>query len=188
MIEDYLPRCLDNLRNLSNFTEVQLDCEEPDHCIEFSGPSGKVVMRARTFRVDGARSLLRYLARFDTSRTEQLEIDYDISPSNDFAYQALFPMKDLRLLTLYQCASTHTFVHALDPHMSSSGVMICPKLEELVIEHRRPLDIKNVIGMAAARASRGAKPKSIRIVNLQGWMHPRTDVMELRKHVLHVGC
>ena len=186
LIEDHLPTPLGNLRNLPNFTTVELYAGQPYSYIKFRGPNGKVKVIARISRVDRTCSLLESLARFDTSKTERLKIESGNSPTSDPAYQALLPMKDLRTLTLYLCASTYTFVRALDPHTSSSGVLICPKLEDLVIEHRGPLDIKNVIGMAAARASRGAKLKSIRIINRQGLVHPRTDVIELGKHVLRV--
>jgi hypothetical protein len=62
--------------------------------------------------------------------------------------------------------------------------VVCPLLEELHIELKEEtLDLKDVIGMAAARASKGAKLKSVRIV--QG-SYTRADVLELKKHVLHV--
>jgi hypothetical protein len=68
----------------------------------------------------------------------------------------------------------------------SAEVVVCPKLEELVIEHMEMVDIKNIIRMAAARASRGAKLKSVRIVSQGGFV--QIDVLELKKHVLHVEC
>ena len=46
-----------------------------------------------------------------------------------------------------------------------------------------PIDMKSVIGVVAARASKGAKLKSIRII---GCKSVRTEVLELKKHVLHV--
>ena len=74
--------------------------------------------------------------------------------------------------------------------MSSPEVVACPKLEGLVLEFyfsRAEVDIKSLIGMAAARASRGAKLRSIRVVD--GRDEPRLDpagALELRKHAWHV--
>ena len=98
-------------------------------------------------------------------------------------------MKHLRTLTLSQCAAPHLFTRALDPRMSSLGVVVCPELEELVLVLRRngeTLDIKDVTDMAAGRASRGAKLKSVRIVS-QG-KFTKIDMLELEKHVLHMEC
>ena len=95
-------------------------------------------------------------------------------------------MKDLRILDLYQCETPHTLVHALHPSMSSSGVVVCPQLEELAIEHRRRFDMKDIVRTVAARASRGAKLKTVRIVTWDKTMIPPADLLELKKHVLHV--
>ena len=96
-------------------------------------------------------------------------------------------MKSLRILTLYLCKHPQVFINVLDPNTSSSGVMVCPKLEELDIEHRDLFHIKDVIGMASVRVSRGARLKSVRIFNQLGHENPEVHVLELRKHVLHVG-
>lgn len=73
--------------------------------------------------------------------------------------------------------------------MSPSGVVVCPKLEELVIEiYLERFDIKDVIGIAAARAIRGMKLKSVRIINSSRTTYPQVDVLELKKHVLNVEC
>jgi hypothetical protein len=68
--------------------------------------------------------------------------------------------------------------------MSSSEVVVCPKLEELVLVliDREVFDIEHVIGRAAARASRGAKLKSVRIVGQDEI--GRNDMLELEKHGL----
>jgi hypothetical protein len=73
--------------------------------------------------------------------------------------------------------------------MSSSGVVVCPELEELVLVLRRDgetLDIKDVTDMAAGRASKGVQLKSVRIVSQGKFM--KTDMLELEKHVLHMEC
>ena len=98
-------------------------------------------------------------------------------------------MKHLRTLTFSRCTSPDIFIHALDPIMSPSGDVICPRLEDLVLVLRlkgKRLDIKRVIEMAAARASRGVKLKSVKIVGQDESM--RIDALELRKHVSHVEC
>ena len=70
----------------------------------------------------------------------------------------------------------------------SSGVVVCPKLEELVLvlpSDRETLNIKNVIDLAVARVSSGAKLRTIKIAS----MHDKldlVDVLELRKHVWQV--
>ena len=132
----------------------------------------------------GPRFVLESLDNFDTSKTEQLLIGYSKSPSGVPPYRILLPMKHLRTLKLCQFESSHIFIHALHPSMSSSGVVVCPKLEELSIQlHQETLDLKDVIGMAAARASKGANLKSVRID--QG-SYTRADVLKLKKHVLHL--
>jgi hypothetical protein len=132
-------------------------------------------------------SVLGSLARFDTSKTERLKIDYGNSPSRDPPYRALLPMKDLRTLTLSRCTSPHIFVHALHPNMSLSGDVVCPKLEELVLVldvYGAMFSAEDVIGTLAARASRGAKPKAIRLINRNKFTE--IDVLKLKEHVLHV--
>ena len=68
--------------------------------------------------------------------------------------------------------------------MSPSGALVCPKLEEFFVEHREPLDIRGIVRMAAARASRGANLKSVRISD----RYEQSDVLELKKYVSRVEC
>ena len=177
------PRFIDNLRNFSNFTTIKLDCGPTR--IQFSGPNGEVRMDLRDDRTYMA---LESLAHFNTSKTEQLEIVGSDPPSCDPPHRAFLPMKNLRTLTLVRCKNPHFFVHALDPGMSLSGVVVCPKLEELVIEHREMFDIRSVTGTAAARASKGVGFKIVRIVPWRKVVHPQLDVLELEKYVRHVEC
>ena len=184
--EDSPPRFLDNLRNLTDFTIIQLYDEGSNSHMLFSGPNGQVRMTPRISRLDGTCSVLEYLAQFDTSKTEQLEIIGGNSASSGPPSQALLPMKDLCTLTLYLCANPHVFIHALDPSVNASGIMVCPKLEKLIIDHRDSLEIKDVIGMAAARESRGAKLKFVMIISWDRSVYAQSDVLELKKHVLRV--
>ena len=65
--------------------------------------------------------------------------------------------------------------------------MVFPELEELVIglKNNGAFDIENVTGMAA-RAPRGAKLGTDRIVGKHGSVNPQLDVSELKKHVSRV--
>ena len=69
--------------------------------------------------------------------------------------------------------------------MNSSGV-VCPKLEELILESPdEALDVKSVVGMTAWRAWKGKKLRTIRIVDGRGEPDPKV-MSELKKHVSHV--
>ena len=90
-------------------------------------------------------------------------------------------MKGLRALKLTMCENSHFLIHTLDPSTDSPEVVVCPELEDIVIVFstaREIFDIKGVIGMVAARASRGAKLTSIRIVSDRKFA--RADVSELK--------
>jgi hypothetical protein len=181
------PRFLDNLRNLPNFTDIRLHINGRYTYMQFSGPNGQVRMIPRTSRASWPNLVLESLGQFDTSKVERLRVDYYDSRSSDLLYQALLPMIYLRTLELCYCANPHILIHALHPTMSSSGAVVCPKLEELVVAlDEETLDMESVIGAVAARASRGAKLEFLRIVGQD--QHARTDVLELEKHVLRVEC
>jgi len=183
-IGDRPPRFIDNLKNLSSFTTIQSDSRELR--IRFSGPNGEVGMNIQGI---GTRLLVEFLAHFDTSKTERLEIIgcHGSSVGNP-VYQTLLPMKDLRTLKFDQCNEPQTFLRALHPGMSLSGAVVCPELEELVIMHGWAFNIKNVVAVAAARASRGAKLKFVKIVHRHTTIYSQPDVLELKEHVLHVEC
>jgi hypothetical protein len=185
LIKDHPPRFLDNLRNLANFTTVTLSGCDSNPYMQFSGPNGQFSMITTTSGVDRTCLMIESLDHFDTSGIEQLTITHGKIPSNDPPYRALLPMKHLRTLTLRCCESSHVFVRALHPKASSSRVVACPELEELVIVlDGMTVDMSSVIGVVAARASRRLKLKSIRIV---GPKSVRPYLLEqLGKHVLHV--
>jgi len=181
------PRFFDNLRNFPNFTTLRLLSGGTLHSrMEFSGPNGQVIIFPNVFRPNTPCLALGSLVQFDTSQTKRLEIRYGDHSASDSPQQTLLPMKDLRTLVLDRYARPDTFVDALDPSVSSSGVMVCPKLEELVIEDEKAVDIKRVIGMAEVRVSRGAKLKLVKIAGRDKF--GRIDVLELEKHVSHVEC
>ena len=187
LIGDLLPRSLENLRNFSNFTTIQLSVVEPNPRMKFSGPNGRVNIIFTNPGFDGTHLALGSLAQLDTSNTENLVIEEGKPRSSRGPlYQALLPMTDLRTLTLSGCRSPHIFAQALQPGMNSSEVVVCPKLEELILESPDGVfDIKSVIKMAAARALRGKKLRMVRLIDKQGEPDPEV-MLELKKHVSHV--
>ena len=189
LVGEHLPRSLDNLKNLSNFTTIQLYFGVGYPCMRFSGPNGEVNTTVITFPANPTGLVLKSLGQLNTSKTKWLELNCSNPPNRNYLYQALLPMNNLHTLMLSQCRHLYIFIHALDPSMSPSEVVVCPKLEELILMFRTDeeiLDITSVVGMAAARASRGAKLRTIRIVDELGEVD--LDVLELRKHVWNVEC
>ena len=182
-IEDHLPRSLDNLRNLSNFTDVYVGDLYPR--MRFVGPNGQLLV---TMSQPDTTCVAEHLARFDTSKTERLEVANSNCPSRNLLYQALLPMENLRTLALSRWRNSHVYVRALDPNTSLPNVVVCPKLEELIIVPRNGLagfDVGSVTEMARARASRGVKLRVIRILSGQNKLDPGPE-LELRKYVWHV--
>ena len=62
-IEDYLPRSLDNLRNLSNFTKIRLHFQNDIVSMQFAGPNGWVLITAMAASADANRSVAQSLAQ-----------------------------------------------------------------------------------------------------------------------------
>lgn len=127
--------------------------------------------------------VLEFLARFDTSTTNHLEVTYYDPPSEYLLGQALLPMKNLHSLTVLRCENLLPIIHVLNPDISSSSILICPKLEELrvYIYREEDFDVDHAVEMAAARASRGAKLKFVRVVSSR--KHVPVDVSELCRYV-----
>ena len=189
LIEDHLPRSLGNLRNLLDFADIQLRIGERFSRIRLSGPNGRVTMFPRTSRIDATYLVLDSLAQLDISGAKHLKIDRGNSPLSNPFYRVLLSMKHLRALTLSRCRNLDVFINLLGPSASSSGIVVCPKLEELVLVLRldgKTFNMENVIGMAEARASRGMKLKAVRIVSHDESVH--VDALELMEHVLRVEC
>ena len=187
LIGDLLPRSLDNLKNFSNFTTIQLYLGGLYPHMEFSGPNGEVTIVTVTYRDDETCLVLECLTELDISGTEWLEINRGDPPSRAHVYQALLPMKDLRTLVFFECKSLHTFIHALQPGADSSDAVVCPQLEGLglvLCTDGEMFDITSVVEMAAARALRGVKLRTVRIAGGEG--EAGLDVSELRKYVWNV--
>jgi len=187
-LEYHIPKSLDNLRNLSDFTNIALDFSgfRPD--VQFTGPNGRVTVTCTFPQANPTSSVLECLAHIDTSKTERLEIIRGNPPSRDSSYQTLLHMENLHTLKLSRCQSPHFFTRALHPSISSSAAVVCSKLEDLVLVLRtdkETFNIKDLIRMAAARALMGAKLMTVKIVGGQGEPDPG-GVFELGKYVLHV--
>lgn len=185
-IQDYLPGSFDNLRNLSDFTEIRMDFGESYTHMRFAGPNGQVCLVPQTFGFGATAIGLESLALFDTSKTRRLDLTNSDPLSKHLLYQTLLPMKNLLTLTISECHNPSFFFRTLDPSLDPSNVLVCPKLEMLVlcIDRKEGFDFQTVMNMAASRASRGAKLKFVRIESRVEFV-PVT-VLELRKHVLHV--
>jgi hypothetical protein len=95
-------------------------------------------------------------------------------------------MEDLRTLTLTQCNNL-IFILILDPDKNTSKIVLCPKLEEIIlyIKHPNQFHINELLSMAEERASRGAKLSMIMIVTTDA-LAPTKEVFQLRKHVSRV--
>ena len=202
-VDDNLPSSLNNLRNLSGFNKVYVRLQDgtdditgldTEARIELKGPNGGFCMLVVSSLpdFDPASEIFESLARFDTSRVEQLHTEYDIPPYRD-THQALLPMRSLRTLVVSRCPyrSLSTFMEVLNPDVFPAMEVVCPLLERLILViFDKDFDVRSVSEMAAARASMGAKLKSLVIVgdwvqNSKGGM---ADMSQLRKHVLNVEC
>ena len=190
-LEGCLPRSLDNLRNLPEFTNISLFFGGAEPGVRFTGPNGQVSVHPRTPQVNGTWLLLGQL---DTSRTKRLRAFGDNLPlpPSDAIYPVLLSMTDLRTLTVSRCENLNAIIDSLSPNKNPSGVVVCPKLEELVLNprYRDPFNFESsinmVVRMVAVRAARGAKLECVRIVSrstVMQWMVP-----DLAKHVSRVEC
>jgi len=183
-IDDHLPRSLDNLKNLSNFTKICLHYKRQFVSLEFTGPNGRARMVSTSSEPGSTHLVSRSLTRLDTSKTKWLEvINGDLL--SEGIYQALPSMTDLRTLTLSRCESTISILLALDPVISFKDSITCPKLEEIVFRTNERFDIESMADIAAARALRGLPLKSVRIIS-HGEPVPGEGVIELLKHVANV--
>jgi hypothetical protein len=177
VIGEHLPR---SLKNLSGFTTVQLHVAERYPRMEFSGPNGKVTTISRTVRPDCAELALESLAQLDTSKTKR--------STRGTSLPGILPTTNLRTLTLSKCRFTRMLIHTLRPAAGSSEVVICPELEEIIPVlqvYGRTFGITSVVEMTAARASRGEKLKTVKIID--GREEANLDVSQLRKHVWNMG-
>ena len=184
IIEDHIPRFLDNLKNLSSFTKIHLYLDGLLPCMRLSGPNGQFCIV--TTIMDTKTSLLfESLARFDTSKAERLKICGRI-PLFRIPHGTLLPMKSLRTLVLFRGDGLSTFAGALNPNANPWKEVVCPSLEQLIFILRtdKEFDIQGVIEVAAVRASRGVKLRAVVIIGDKEL--DVADVLEFRRHALRV--
>lgn len=131
---------------------------------------------------------LRFLSLFPVSATERLVIMMfgALSPTriDEFlVYSTFLLMNDLRTLMLIHCVNC-PFILVLNPKRNSSGTVVCPKLEELVLymENKDWFCIDLLLEMARGRASSGSKLPTTTIVGSQESV-PAKEVLRLRDHV-----
>jgi len=169
-IEDYLPSSLDSFGNLSGFTRIRLYFGSHTAHLQFTGPNGCISLFPtwEGLPSDTTSMALRSLALFDTSTVRELEtMEGGLPPGSPLLHQALAPMKEMRTLKLVYCQDLLPFISALATP-GPSNTLACPKLEELelsfvtVEQH----DIASIVGMAAARVSRGVKLNSVHFAGL----------------------
>ena len=92
-------------------------------------------------------------------------------------------MKDLHTLALAHCGNL-ILISTLNPDRNSDKIVLCPKLEELVIYNKRPdqFHLDELLSMAEERALRGVKLLGITIVRTDV-LASTEEVLQLRKHV-----
>jgi len=188
-LEGHFPTSLDNLRNFSNFTTINLYIKRSHPEIRYKEPNGQFSVIPAVNWIDFTTPLLGYLTQFGASKTKRLRVVGGDPPTVHVVSRTLSPMQDLRTLAISQCNNLYTFIHSLSPEPKPSSVVVCPKLEELVLDPLaggEEFDIQGVIGMAAARASRGAKLKSVKILSQDKYVQRKA--LELGEYVLHTEC
>ena len=133
--------------------------------------------------------ILHDLTKFPISTTERLAItqcEALARPGADEsgAYQALFMMNNLHTLALIDYLNL-SFILALNPDKNTSNIVVCPKLEDLVLFFQGLQEescIDELLEMAKGRASRGAKLSTIVIICPRELI-PTEKVSDLRRYV-----
>lgn len=79
------------------------------------------------------------------------------------------------------------FILALNPGETLSNLVVCPKLEKLILPVKAEgrFHITDMLNMTKERARKGAKLSSITFVGL-GDLASRKEVFKLREHVAHI--
>ena len=197
-IPTYLPKSPDNLHNLSHITAANLHFGPEQRYARLSGPTGELYVLGDWIPgVDGPHAgtsvfFRTLLNRFDVSRIQWLTISlFNCQPhvtrvEEWSIYKTLRSMEELRTLTLTRCANL-PFILTLNPGKNTSKLVLCPKLEEIILYLKRPdqFHINEILSMAEGRTSRGAKLLAITIVSMEA-LAPTKEVFQLRKHVSRV--
>ena len=194
-ISDYLPEPLDNLCNISRITSINLGFGS-GMAMRLKGPSGGLYVIGTWMAVGYVSPTLGFdtlqsLDRFCISTTERLAITRYragacMEDEVSGVFQIFFPMNNLRTLTLTECNNL-PFILALDPNHNTSDMVICPKLEELVlyVQERDDPCIDELLAMAERRASDGAKLSTVVIIHPRE-LAPEEKMLDLRSHVSRV--
>jgi len=195
-IPDFLPKSLENLRNIFPISSVNLSLSGFDNHVRLKGPNGGLYMLGRMREWEAGnlplldRRFLRSLSCFDFSGTQRLTVTHQELPGveaigKSAPYHVLSRMKDLRTLTLIQ--DNLPFILALNPVRKPIQCAPCPKLEKLVlyVDERESFNIKELMSMAKERASVGMKFSSITVFDLSKRVLEKR-VFTLKQHVTHV--
>ena len=190
LFQESLPENPENLRSLLFITSVFLKFDKKEVYIQLDGPSGRLEIWGHR-NSHSEREILQSLDFFTLSRTQTLAVTTYILPTLEDCgrsppHRILNIMKDLRTLFLSSC-STPPFILALNPHQCPSQLILCPKLENLILyaEERRLFDFEQLTSMAKRRASEGAKLQSITVISGDELV-TEEDLLGLRDHVRHV--
>ena len=187
-----------NLMNLSYITTINIHFSSVKKFMRLSGPSGDLHVfgywkyQAAVSRAMNPR-ILCTLGPSILSTAQRLALSEYTHPNPTQGvecpiFQTLFSSSDLRTLILNEC-DTLPFVLALDPGENSSGPLLCPNLEQLVlyIVYWNQCHVEYLMSMAKNRALNGAKLSSITIVILVD-IPQGEEVFRLKEHVTHVEC
>ena len=195
---DYLPETSPNLKNLTHITTINLSFGSI-RCARLQGPSGGVHLSANWEDRRGVPSytmdclIFHSLGTPTFSTTQRLAVsEYRHSrPAKSTecpVFRALSSAPNLRALTLTKCNGS-PFIHALNPQTDPHELVLCPKLEELIlytkIPHFGDFRTEDIIDMTRSRDLKGAKLLSIIIVGLNEF-ELGEEALKLREHVTHV--
>ena len=195
-ISRYLPQPSEKIGTLSCVTSINLVVDAVDKSLRLDGPGGRTSVYAHWVSPGSTPSyvmnpkILQSLDQSILSTTERLSICKGTllicHVNNSQEFQTLSSMNNLRSLTLTECYNL-PFILALNPRKTPSNIVLCPKLEELMlsIEELYSIYITDMLDMAEGRALRGARLSSITIVG-PGGVTPGKDVFKLRDYVTRV--
>ena len=195
----YLPVGFPNLGNMSQITTINLHFEsnEEKH-VRLSGPSGSLFIHIslshgqsvgasmadrRIFRsLDPVISTIRRLMVSKYRYKYRGRAGIEKCP----IFKTLSLMDELRTLILVDCKDQR-FIQALDPQKHPSDLVLCPKMEELVlfIGSQGHFCAGRFARVMKNRAWRGARLASITVVDL-GNVAREEEVLKLREHVTNV--
>ena len=192
---DYLPKKLENLKNLRSVASASLRFDERKRSLRLDGSSGRLYIITSqdgslpSWKVDC--QVFRSLNNFPLSAAQRPAVTKFKLPmatvmEKSTPYVVLHRMKGLRTLTLIQCNNL-PFILALNPDQNLSKLTLCPKLEKIVlyVEEWESFNLSELMNMAKERASAGKRLSSIAIVGL-GDLMPGREVFKLREYVMSV--